>query len=63
VRKLTDGSIEAVDNSAGPTDTLDEVHASIDLLNRPGEACKKAGLVLALHNDGAGHWLGRQGTS
>ncbi|WP_020654702.1 sugar phosphate isomerase/epimerase family protein [Massilia niastensis] len=33
-----------------PTATLKEVDASIALLNRAGEACKKAGLMLSLHN-------------
>ena len=34
-----------------PTATPAEVDASIALLNRAGEACRKAGLMLSLHNN------------
>lgn len=33
-----------------PTQTLDEVHSAIEILNRTGEICKKANIVLAYHN-------------
>jgi sugar phosphate isomerase/epimerase len=33
-----------------PTGSLEEVDSSIALLNRAGEACRKAGLMLSLHN-------------
>jgi sugar phosphate isomerase/epimerase len=33
-----------------PTDTIEEVNTSIELLNRATEACRKAGLILSLHN-------------
>jgi sugar phosphate isomerase/epimerase len=33
-----------------PTHTAEEVKSSIDVLNKTGEACKKAGLTLAYHN-------------
>jgi len=33
-----------------PTKTLDETKNSIEILNKTGEACKKANIVLAYHN-------------
>jgi sugar phosphate isomerase/epimerase len=33
-----------------PTKTSDDVKSSIDILNRTGEACKKANIILAYHN-------------
>jgi sugar phosphate isomerase/epimerase len=32
------------------TDTLDDIKSSIDILNKTGEACKKAGITFAYHN-------------
>ncbi len=33
-----------------PMGTLDEIRSSIEVLNKAGEACKKAGITLAYHN-------------
>jgi sugar phosphate isomerase/epimerase len=33
-----------------PTKTSDDVKSSIDILNKTGEACKKANMILAYHN-------------
>jgi sugar phosphate isomerase/epimerase len=50
IDQVADGGPRYLVCAGVPTDTLDEVHASIALLNRAGEACRKAGLILALHN-------------
>jgi sugar phosphate isomerase/epimerase len=50
IDQLADGGPRYLVCAGVPTDTLEEVHASIDLLNRAGQACRKAGLILALHN-------------
>lgn len=47
---IADGGPRYLVCAGVPTGTIDEVHASIDMLNRAGEACKKAGLMLSLHN-------------
>ena len=36
-----------------PIDSLDEINASIETLNKTGEACKKAGITLCYHNHDA----------
>lgn len=33
-----------------PTDTLENIKSSIDILNKTGEACKKVGITFAYHN-------------
>lgn len=61
MRNLTDNMQALVDEAAEggisylvcaniPTGTMDEVKSGIEILNRTGEACKKAGLTLAYHN-------------
>lgn len=36
--------------SSAPVGTLDEIKTTIDIFNRAGEACKKAGIQFAYHN-------------
>jgi sugar phosphate isomerase/epimerase len=61
MRSLTDNRQELVDEAAEggvsylvcaniPTHTVDEVKSAIDVLNKTGEACKKAGITLCYHN-------------
>jgi len=45
-----------------PTKTLDETKNSIEILNKTGEACKKAQIVLAYHNH-TGEFENKEGTS
>jgi sugar phosphate isomerase/epimerase len=64
MRNLKDNMQELVDEAAEggvkylvcantPINTLDEVKASIDVLNKTDEACKKAGIGFAYHNHDA----------
>ncbi len=61
MRNLTANMQELVDEAAEggipylvcaniPTDTMGAVHSSIEVLNKTGEACKKAGITLCYHN-------------
>lgn len=61
IRNLKDNMQELVDEIAEggapylvcantPIGTLDEIKNSIDVLNKTGEACKKAGVLFAYHN-------------
>ncbi len=61
MRNLKDNMQELVDEIAEagipylvcantPTKTLDETKGSIEVLNKTGEACKKANIILAYHN-------------
>lgn len=61
MRNLRDNMQELVDEIAEagipylvcantPTKTLDETKGSIEVLNKTGEACKKANIILAYHN-------------
>ena len=61
MRNLRDNMQELVDEIAEagvpylvcantPTETLEEIKDSIDVLNKTGEACKKAGVTFAYHN-------------
>jgi sugar phosphate isomerase/epimerase len=61
MRSLTENMQELVDEAAAggisylvcaniPTHSMDEIKASIETLNRTGEACKKSGITLAYHN-------------
>lgn len=61
MRNLRDNMQELVDEIAEsgipylvcantPTRTLDETKGSIEVLNKTGEACKKANIILAYHN-------------
>jgi sugar phosphate isomerase/epimerase len=64
MRNLKDNMQELVDEVAAtgipflvcantPINTLDEIKSSIEVLNKTGEACKKAGLQLCYHNHDA----------
>jgi sugar phosphate isomerase/epimerase len=64
MRNLRDNMQELVDEAAAggvkylvcantPITTLDEVKASAEVLNKTGEACKKAGIQFAFHNHDA----------
>lgn len=61
MRNLKENMQELVDEAAEggipylvcaniPTGTLDEIKSSIAILNKTGEACKKAGITFAYHN-------------
>ena len=61
MRNLRDNMQELVDEIADagipylvcantPTKTLDETKGSVEVLNKTGEACKKANIILAYHN-------------
>ena len=50
---IADGGPRYLVCAGVPTGTHAEVHASIEMLNRAGEACRKAGLMLSLHNHDA----------
>jgi sugar phosphate isomerase/epimerase len=50
IDKMAEGGPRYLVCAGVPCDTLDEVHASIALLSRAGQTCRKAGLTLALHN-------------
>ena len=61
MKNLTENMQELVDSVAEggipylvcaniPTHTMDEIKASIETLNRTGEACKKVGITLCYHN-------------
>lgn len=47
---IADGGPRYLVCAGVPTDTLADVHAAIEMLNRAGEACARAGLMLSLHN-------------
>lgn len=64
MRNLTDNMQELVDEAAEggveylvcaniPTNTLDDLKAAVDVLNKTDEACKKAGIGFAYHNHDA----------
>ncbi len=64
IRNLRDNMQELVDEAAEggveylvcantPINTMEDIKASIDVLNRTDEACKKAGLRFAYHNHDA----------
>jgi sugar phosphate isomerase/epimerase len=61
MRNLKDNMQQLVDEAAEggvpylvcaniPTNTKDEIKSSIEILNKTGEACKKAGIIFAYHN-------------
>jgi len=64
IRNLRDNMQELVDEVAGagvqwlvcantPINTLNDINASLEVLNKTGEACKKAGIGFAYHNHDA----------
>ena len=53
VDEAAEGEVEYLVCANTPIKTLDEIKASIEVLNKTGEACKKAGIKLAYHNHDA----------
>jgi sugar phosphate isomerase/epimerase len=53
VDQAAEGGVEFLVCANTPIGSLDEINASIDTLNRTGEACKKAGIGFAYHNHDA----------
>ena len=64
MRNLKDNMQELVDEAAEggvkwlvcantPINTLDDINSSLEVLNKTGEACKKAGIGFAYHNHDA----------
>src|SRR4051812_15483095 len=64
MRSLKDNMQELVDEAAEggvkwlvcantPINTLDDINSSLEILNKTGEACKKAGIGFAYHNHDA----------
>lgn len=50
VDEAAEGGISYLVCANTPTDTLDDIKASLDVLNKTGELCKKAGVQLCYHN-------------
>jgi len=50
VDEAAEGGIPYLVCANSPMGTLDEVRSSIEVLNKTGEACQKAGITLAYHN-------------
>lgn len=50
VDELAEGGVSYMVCAYTPTSTLDEIKMSIGILNKAGEACKKAGITFAYHN-------------
>lgn len=50
VDEAAEGGLPYLVCSSAPVGTLDEIKSTIDIFNRAGEACKKAGLQFAYHN-------------
>lgn len=53
VDEVAEGGVEYLVCASTPIGTLNEVNASIEVLNKTDEACKKAGVVFAYHNHDA----------
>ncbi len=53
VDEAAEGGVKYLVCASTPIDTLDNIYASIDTLNKTGEACKKAGIQLVYHNHDA----------
>ena len=53
VDQAAEGGVEFLVCANTPIGSLDEINASIETLNRTGEACKKAGIGFAYHNHDA----------
>jgi sugar phosphate isomerase/epimerase len=53
VNEAAEGGVEFLVCASTPINTLDDVKASIDVLNKTDEACKKAGIGFAYHNHDA----------
>ena len=50
VDDASEGGIPYLVCASTPTKTIDEIKGSIEVLNKRGEACKKANITLAYHN-------------
>ena len=50
VDEVAEGGVPYLVCANTPTGTLDEINSSIEVLNKTGEACKKAGITFAYHN-------------
>jgi sugar phosphate isomerase/epimerase len=50
IDEVAEGGVPYLVCAITPTGTLDEIKNSIDVLNKTGEACKKAGITFAYHN-------------
>jgi sugar phosphate isomerase/epimerase len=53
VDEAAEGGVEFLVCANTPITTLDEIKASVDVLNKTDEACKKAGIGFAYHNHDA----------
>ncbi len=53
VDEAAEGGVEFLVCANTPINTLDEIKSSIEVLNKTGEACKKAGINFAYHNHDA----------
>ena len=53
VDEAAEGGVEYLVCANTPINTLDDIKASIEVLNKTGEACKKAGIGFAYHNHDA----------
>ena len=50
VDEVAEGGVPYLVCASTPIETMDEIKASIEVLNKTGEACKKAGIQFAYHN-------------
>jgi sugar phosphate isomerase/epimerase len=50
INEAAEGGVEYLVCANIPTNTTDDIKASVEVLNKTGEACKKAGLQFAYHN-------------
>lgn len=50
VDQVAEGGVPYLVCANTPTKTADEIKSSVEVLNKTGEACKKAGIILAYHN-------------
>ncbi len=50
VDQVAEGGIPYLVCANTPIKTTDEIRSSVEVLNRTGETCKKAGIILAYHN-------------
>ena len=50
VDEVAEGGVPYLVCASTPIETMDEIKASIEVLNKTGDACKKAGIQFAYHN-------------
>ena len=53
VDEAAEGGVKYLVCANTPINTLDEINSSLDVLNKTGEACKKAGIQFVYHNHDA----------